>query len=311
MEPVKYKEMLAEAANQMQQRAGLLSKRVFLVIWPLLILIGILSVASLLSYEAIEKYIEMIPFFWGVGFLGFLFLFAICYGVIMGMIFHTEKIIWIDSYFDGRNLTPEQSWRIAKRLFVSTLKLSMVVILRYCLPALLLLGVGILLLMPLSGYIKTGSEAAIFWGGISIASLFLIPVAYLYVISIKLRFMWFLFLDTYGTGISWHDFFAELKKLNSVAKSDSVVKTIVADFGAGTVSGIASMLMGGVQQGIGQLGPGAHIAGEIMGTYTSSVTNEMTSLGRSAAVYLLYCYAREQLHHTPQHINEALYKLVV
>jgi hypothetical protein len=29
-----------------------------------------------------------------------------------------EQVVWLDSYFDGKKLTPQESWKIAKKLYV-------------------------------------------------------------------------------------------------------------------------------------------------------------------------------------------------
>jgi hypothetical protein len=232
--------------------------------------------------------------------------------IFMGIIFRIEKLIWIDSYFDRRNLTPEQSWKIARKLFVPNLKLFAAIFLRYLLPVILSVFIGIFFIFgPFWNYLATdGSDGHTVLALLGIVLISLLPIVYLYVVSIKLRFVPFLFLDTYGSGISWRIFFIQLQKLNSVATRESVTKTIVADFGSGTIRGLTSSLIVGAQNILSQhASPGGRVAGEVVGAYTDSVAGNMAELGRNAAVYLLYRYARNELYHKEQEVNEALYRL--
>jgi hypothetical protein len=305
MEPIKYKDMLAAAADQIQQRAGLLSKRVFLVTWPFLVLVGIDALGLSIPSEKIPPSLALS--FWVV-----FIIFAAAYGLVMGLIFSMEKRIWIDSYFDGRNLTPEESWRIARRLLSPMLKIIGATFLRYFMLPLLSVIAGIVFIFaPFWNYLAlNGSDAHAVLALIGVGLVAVVPLAFTYVISVKIRFLPFLFLDTYGSGISTQDLFAELKKLNSVATSDSVTKTIVADFGAATVSGLSTVLIGSLESHVtSQLDVGARVMGRVASAYTSSAASSMASLGREAAVYLLYRYARESFYQKPQEINEALYRL--
>lgn len=303
MEPVKYKEMLAHAAAQVQQRAGLLSGRVFLITWPFLVLIA-------LQYVAVSVYAESVSIQIRFSLLSIWAIFSIFYGLIAGTIFHIEKILWVDSYFDGHNLTPQQSWRIARRLLLPTFKLYFVLMLRYfIIPILFIIG-GIFLLGPVSNYFSVnGSNMQAVLGALGVGLFFFLPTIYIFILKIKMRFIWFLFLDTYGSDISWKDFFSEIKKLNSVATRQSVTKTLIAEFGAGTLSGLASVLTSGLRNNIDQAVSGGQAIGRVISFYINSVANQMAALGRNAAIYLLYLYARAEIHQNGQEINEALYDL--
>ncbi len=304
MEPVKYREMLVSAAGQIQQRTGLIGKRVFLTTWPVMTFV-------VLQYVAASVFFDSIPLEVKYGFLTLWGVFAGIYGIFMGLVFRIEKVIWIDSYFDGRNLTPEQSWRIARKLFVPNLKLFGAILVRYFIPVIVSVICGLMLIfLPFWNHLAlNGSDAHAIYSMIGIFLVAIMPLIYGYFLSVKMRFVSFLFLDTYGSGLSWSNFFDELKKLNSVATSQSVVKTVAADFGAASIRGLTSSLIITIQNSVTQVGPMGRAAGRVAGVYADGVSSSMVELGRDAAVYLLYRYAREDLYKKPQEVNEALYNL--
>ena len=118
-----YEGILQEIGKQIAQRKSLLLRRTILLVWPFLALIVVQVVMS--TREAKDMSLWLV-----LSIMGFIF-FTICYACVMGAIFAIEKRIWVDSYFDKKNLTPSESWRIARRLLLPATRLVLRTALRY------------------------------------------------------------------------------------------------------------------------------------------------------------------------------------
>jgi len=130
----KYGELLAEMGRQIGARKWLFMRRTFLLAWP-----GLIAVAAWFILQSLVEggKGEITPAIdaWG-SLLLWIFLIAgiflgAPYYVILSAIFSIEKTIWVDSFFDGRNLDPKASWRIARRLFFPRVFLSLQLFLRF------------------------------------------------------------------------------------------------------------------------------------------------------------------------------------
>jgi len=97
--PPSYREMLEEAGRQLLMRKKMLLERALLIIWP---------------------YCVFIIMFYFIGFNSFstaLLVFSVVYSIMIRLLTNIEKRIWLDSYFDGKNLSQQQSWLIAKKIY--------------------------------------------------------------------------------------------------------------------------------------------------------------------------------------------------
>lgn len=142
-----YGQLLEEMGRQLNKRKLLLAKRIFLVVWPYLLLVVAGYIFN--HYYDIEAIMSANSLLFFVSF-GLYLLFAGIYSMIIRFILKIEKQIWVDSYFDNKNLEPKDSWRIATRLFWPGLKLRLSLLLHYFfIPILLslLVFVGVIYVM--------------------------------------------------------------------------------------------------------------------------------------------------------------------
>jgi len=135
--PISYKELLQEAGKQLSFRKGILFRRIFLLAWPAMVMVVILFIWRELIQRKIlfEGSPWLIPSFIS---LGVWLIFTLFYYAIFSSIFAIEKRIWIDSYFDKKNLKPKDSWRIAKKLLWPAIGMVCQLILRFYLPPFLI-----------------------------------------------------------------------------------------------------------------------------------------------------------------------------
>jgi hypothetical protein len=299
-----YKDLMVEAGKQLGLRKGDILKRVILATWPIVILL--FSVTSFGIYsqthpDIAERYgmqLAVIAILWAI--------FSILYGAIVRTIFFIEKRIWIDSYFDGKNLTNGQSWRIATKLFFPSVFFRIKLFLRYyaiiwfiyfaLIPACFLIGdpyAGIAFAIVLLGF------PVIMW------------IYSHYYLQAYLRFAWFLFLDTFGSQENgFGSIVSEMKKLNTVSKSDSFKKALVAELGSDSITFIADVAVNSILSGISAVN---QKAGAIVGSLTKVPAEEMAKqsadFAKLSAVYLLYRKARELSEESPQSVNEKIYSL--
>src|SRR5690349_1099067 len=118
-----YAPILEEIGKHLKERKSLLLKRSLQIMWPLFILFAYGTVLNnfydLKSIADNHEQGLFAPIFiplwiiWGL---------SLIYILVMRSIFFVEKLIWIDSHFDGKNLEPRSSWKIAKKLFWPSIK---------------------------------------------------------------------------------------------------------------------------------------------------------------------------------------------
>jgi hypothetical protein len=305
-----YTQMLEEVGKQLKERKSALFKRTLLITWPfiLLVVIGYLfdNFYDINSLNSIQQY-------WVLGGGIFLVACSVIYSLIVGFIFEIEKQIWIDSYFDQKNLALSQSWSIAKKLFVPALKFRLYIIWKfYIVPifsSLVLLALLIYAATIVSRDAQTDSY--LFAGSMIAILLFLVGIfIYGYYIKIKLRYTWFLFLDTYGNNYPYQNLFDEMERLNAVSKSESFKKSLIANLGADSVKAITQIAIGTITKGMSQFGGKAGEAfGAVVNVYGQEIARQATNLGNIAAQYILYRFARKELHGQEQSVNDKIYTL--
>jgi len=287
MEQPTYKDLFQNINSQLSQRAGLLAKRVLLVGWPALIFIVL---------DSIFKFNNQTSF-------SILF-FILIYAVILGHIFSTEKIIWIDSYFDGKNLQPKESFLIAKKLFWPTTSLRFLLFFRYFLFP-FILYVSLWPIFLLNQDITFCGMMVYFW---PLLGLGILALYWLY-IDIKLRYIWFIFLDNYGkSDFSYKNLFKQMNELNQVNKLDSFKKSLAVNLGADFVENLIQFPLFKRISSIFRKSEGG--TNNVVSTYSSGFIGEMSRLAKIVANYVLYRYSREQLYKEPQIINENIYSLL-
>ena len=296
-----YSDLFHQIKKQIGERKNLLMRRVFFVAWPVFLYIFVFSVIKNFGISgdiADTIYTVMLV----------LLPFALIYFFVMTHIFSTEKVIWVDACGDGRQLEAAESLRIARKLFWVTLRLKIRLFFQYYFPPLamyLFLFIMTIYLIAQKVYLVNvwvGAFVFIVGGPV------LIWLYYLY-IEVKLRYVWFVFLDRYSEGMHLGEVFDEMAKLNSINRSDAFRKSLAVAFGSGVLQDAAQLATGSVFSQIGRLGKGAKVAGDVASAYSSELIGQTASLVKLAANYVLYQYSREQLYGKSQAVNEHLYAL--
>jgi len=304
---VGYKEMMVEAGKQLGLRKKDILKRVIMIIWPT----AILSVSLLIGYmyltdhnefwNAYQKPLVLATICWAV--------FSIVYGAIMRTIFSTEKRIWIDSFFDKRPLSTEQSWRIAKKLLMPSVLFRINLFIRYyaivwviyfgSLTALILLAMNdINLSWWLFPLILLGFPG-VMW------------VYSHYYLEAHLRFAWFIFIDTYGTpSTNFSKIVSEIDRLNKISTSDSFKRALVAEIGSDSAIVIANTMTGIIQNGVTLINNNAGaIFGGIFKIAAEEMAKQSAHFAKISTTYLLYKKAKELAGDDSQFVNEKVYSL--
>lgn len=303
-----YNETMQEIGRQLSLRRGTMTKRVIFMIWPpmlaviSLVLLNYFYKAGLLKDDWQYANILLVA-------IAAWILFSIFYYYILSFIFDIEKRIWVDSFFDKKNLDPKDSWKIAKRLFWPYLRLQFEAFLRYLLPAIVAFFVfAVYVLTPLSRQ-RWFMENSVLPVIVMLPSF--IMAIYFYYLRVILRYLPFVFLDRYGTDqFSYSGLFKEMRKLKKIEGAKTHTRTLLTHLSADIFTGFSSVAGAGVQAGLGQFG----IVGKVLGVSArmtgEEAAKQVAAIGKIVTVYMLYQFARQQLYNEPQHINDGLYNIL-
>jgi hypothetical protein len=301
-----YREILSEVGSQIKYRKDILRERVFLIIWPLLLLVILaLAIASSIQNKSDFPILGsvnsaiVLMYIWGI--------IAVILIVRAEMIFFLEKLIWADSYFDQKKLDSKSSWRIAKKIFIPAVKTYLLLFCRfYLLPLLAFLGITIFYVFFVVEYDKNLS-----WYFYAIAVGIAIPfLVYAYYLRVKFRYFWFVFLDMYGSkDFGFNALYKEMTRLNEVGKSEEFKKALFIDFGTDSTKTATDILTNTFINGLDRSGTTGRAIGGLMGMFIKELTGQTISFGNNIAIYILYRFARFQLYHRPQEVNNFIYQL--
>jgi len=305
-----YHEIFAEIGRQFQARKTLLFKRVLLIVWPFLLLVIVQYILKNSSYYSTLNAAQQLEFFWGI----FAYVFvSLIYTSTVSFIFTIEKQIWLDSFFDKKNLTSAQSWRIAWRLFWPALWFRFRLWFRYfALPTVIAFIIIFITFKSafLATYVSRDYDVVLVASVIALVVLAFSLMLYRFYARVVLRYSWFIFLDKFGNADSFHIIIDEMKKLNDVSRSETFRKSLVVNFGTDVARGVVDMAIGsmtGVISGLG--GEGGRALGGLINIYTKELNRQVTNLANISARYVLYRFARKQVYGTEQEVNENVYKL--
>ncbi len=301
-----YAEIFKTISKQVSLRKGNLSKRALMVGLPLIVPFVFLVNADdllpkVISESAESLYYIVVSVFIGLGLL---------WAGVTSRIFRVERAIWIDSYFDGVNLTGKQSWKIASKLFWSNVALSLNVFLRYYL---WLLVLWIFLIVGFSFLLRADAITFSVWWymGIVVG----IPTSFLvysFYVKIRLRYLIFSFLDLYGTPeFSYRAVFKGAVAINKVTKGDSFQKTLVIMFGSEVVEFLAtSAVNSSMRWSVSRMGGVGKAAGDVAGFATSQVAVALRSYTQDITYYAYYRAGRSLLYGgVNQAVNYQVYRL--
>ncbi len=297
-----YKELLEQVGAQLKARKNALLKRTLLITWPFIGLAVIGYICNkLVDFKALSDD-QVIVWIWAGAVL---LISSLVYTIIVSFIFEIEKRIWIDSYFDQKNLSLSESWRIAKKLFwPAALFRFKAIFYYYVFPILGIIAATTAIAYDF--YDASDTSTMIF-----LAVFFVMMIAivlYCYYLKIKLRYLWFLFLDNYSHDHSHTFLVAEMKKLNNISKTDTFKKSLVANLGTDSVKGLAQMAIGTISTGMSAFGGEAgKLLGGVTEIYGKELARQAADFGNISAQYILYRFARKELYGEEQVINDSLY----
>lgn len=303
-----YKQTLQEAGKQLSMRKSQLVKRVFLYSWPGLISIFIWN--YFLKYWLNERN-QNNPHFLLVASLGLGWIvLTIFYILFFESIFNIERRVWIDSYFDGKNLDGNRSWKIAKKLLLPAALLQFHLFVRYyffqwVVTILYFIFAWKILFTPVVA-------SNVMLSAFLLLSPFLLLAAlavYFVYLRIKFRFLLFLFLDMYQPHFSYKDYFAVLNKIHKISKAETFDKALVAEFGTASFDILVEMASSALTSGLKQLGGAGAAAGEVVRAEVNEISYQAIDFGKISAFYLLYIFARQQLFGQGKEVNDNIYKL--
>ncbi len=298
-----FNEIANSAKLHLKKRESLLAKRVFKMSWPLLLSVGFLFIA--LKFQDIPYLVDI---------SGILFVIslpaALAYYLIILIILSVEKVIWVDSYYDKKNLNQEDSWNIAKKLFWKTSLFKFYLFVRfYSLPLFIyLFGVFYALYLPIGLDIKYSPWYFILY---FIVAGPIILYVYFYYLKIKLRYAWMLFLDHVGSaGFSYRDLFKQLEELNKAGLEKTGRKSLFIYVVSDLAFNFFQLIVGSFSQTLGRrFGRGGEVAGFFIGGYANELGAHTASLMRISTNYIFYRHARKDLYDEEQRINEYIYSL--
>ncbi len=301
-----YKETVSQISGQLSLRKKILASRIIFLIWPPLVA-AISLVLTGEAYKAglIDKNWEYMNLLLGI-LAGWL-IFSLLYYYILSFVFFIEKTVWVDSFFDKKNLDPKDSWRIAKRLFWPSIRLRLEIFMRYVLPVVILFYLFVTQVFARLNNFMTGLGDYIIVAPLVIS---LIIGVYLYYIRVFTRYIPFIFLDRYGSAdFSYSGIFKELRELKKIESTKTHTRTLLTHLTAGIFDETASVSLGPVQAGLAQFTVVGKVAGVVVRMIGEEAATQSTSIGKIVSVYMLYQFARQKLYGQSQHINEHLYSL--
>ena len=307
--PPVYKEIFEEIGRQLSLRKSALMKRILLITWPYLLLVIVLYIFNEISdFESLPQ--EQTSLYLKIAII-YLVISGI-YSLIIRFIFKIEKQIWIDSFFDRKNLDSSQSWRIARKLFWPALMFRIKLWLRYfSIPIAIIIalfGLAMQFIVPL--FNSSDDYLVMLSSSLTLFAVCVIGlVVYGYYIETKLRYSWFIFLDKWGTNHSYKTMLEDLRKLNEVSKSDTFKKSLILNIGADSINSIAQLTIESISFGLSQFGDTGKMVGSLVKIYAQEASRQATDLGNISAQYMLYRFAHKEATGTEQEVNENIYNL--
>lgn len=304
-----YKEIFIEIGKQLNLRKVTLIKRIFLITWPILLfIIANYFINAVYDFDTftIEQFLIYVKF------VSPYLALSIIYTFVIRFIFRIEKQIWIDSFFDKKDLKPSESWKISMKLFWPAFSFRVRIWLQfYFIPTtviITLFALAILFIVPI--FNSPGRYEFIFYAILISSVIFVVAlVAYGYYLKTKLRYSYFIFLDSFGKNISFSSMIDEMNKLNDVSKSESFKKSLLISIGVDSVNSIAISVTGLIGSGLAQFGGAGKLAGSLVRAYGEEASRQVAELGNISAQYILYRFARKEVYGTEQEVNEDIYKL--
>lgn len=305
-----YGEILKVVGQQLALRKGDIFKRTLLVVWPFALLFGYLQFArddigsTLATFASHNPVLSITLLVCGI-------LVLMLYYVIISSIVTIEKYLWIDSTFDGKSMDSKRSWHVAWKLLIPLCLLSVEVAIRYyLLPICLLVGAFVVAFVS-APYIPLVISSYQMVMAILYVVLAIVFVVYMYFLRIKLRFVYFLFIDRYNkTTFTYSALFDEMEQLNAVCKTESFKKALILNLGSDAIGDIAGSVVSVFHGAVASFGRVGSVVGAVLRPVADESTRQFASFARLTAIYLLYINARAAINAgAAQETNGYVYEL--
>ena len=302
-----YRDILKEIGRQLNSRKKLFFRRTVFVVWPFLLIIG-LTVVSYLSFARIQNITLSDSSLGLIIFSVAVFIvLSVIWVTVTAILFTIEQYIWTTSYFEGVNLTPDQSWNISKNLFTPTLRLDALIFIRFLLPAFLLLAILAWLLVLATNFYRLDPAYSYVIGGLS---LFSVLIIYGYIMTIKLRYVFIFFLKQYGTdGYSPKKVLTVSREFNTLAKNRDLKSILKAQFSVDTMSGVISLASNILLTPLSYLGSTGKVVRRGMETAISIMQSPVAQYANTVGKYMVFRATWQDIYGTNPEISKYIYQL--
>ncbi|MBI2410155.1 hypothetical protein HYV30_03910 [Candidatus Kaiserbacteria bacterium] len=318
---IRWGDIFENIGVQLHRRSGMLVRKVLWASAFGFAAVFVLSLMSqLLSFDVLYQsgMINISSLVYG---LVILIVVIIITSILMTLV-KIEQVVWLNSYFEGKDLTPKESRTIAVRLFGGWIQLQFRLFYRYYLwplAAAVATVVSWLYIFAVSKWVRDPDAVAILSTVMFIGGLVGIVLWQRY-LKLKLSFAPFLFLNIYKRNASprfWSDFFKEMRRLNEVNKDDSFRKNVMLEIGGDIAVTIEQYVISRVKIGFST---GAAILPSVPGALASALSNtasmaageiayRVIMFGKLAGRQVMYDFAMRKLHGVGREPNEYIYSL--
>lgn len=303
-----YRDIIQQIGQQFKRRGKTMLLRVVWSLLPTLVALALIFLSVPITSSIDDK---NIPGLIVVGILGLVIILLLsiapAWFIVIAHIFKIERIIWIDSFFDKVPLTDSESWKLAKSLFWPGLRLEIRIFFRYYFLVYLVTVGSLIAYVVLAIMHKLTFDPRLFLIGLAIT----VGVLWLYTlyISIKLRYIWFIFIDLYGSpGFSHRQIFEQLGQLNTIYQQESFKKLVATSLGIDAAGNAAGSAIGLGTQGLSHLGKAGKEASVFVNFIAAETISVTKDFSKDVAYYIFYRIARTALYGNPQLVNTGLYK---
>lgn len=303
-----YQEIVNQVLAELNKRKGILFKRVVLTVIPFLIGVIVLYMSSYIPSSGDGETVDIASPQTIAMIVGGVFLLIIgpIWAAITGRIFRTERIIWIDSFFDKVELDTTQSWAIAKKLFWPSVWLELAIFFRYY-----FIVIAVCIVLVVGGVVLSTQLDTEVRGWVILGTIFIPLIAaiiYTYLLNIRLRYIWFVFIDLYGTPEFSHAaIYARMNELNKRLNQEDFKKLITTTIGLDVVGAGANFALDGATSLMSKFGG----PGKLIASITSIIGGSMIAVSKDYAkqvsYYMFYKLARQSLYGANDKGSTSLY----
>lgn len=305
-----HKEGISDIFGALNSREYIERKKIWLKTLPvlflglfLLVIYGANSLGLLGDNQTYSSLSKSITIIWFGLFFPYIGLFS--------LIFYIEKLIWSQSFFDKKNLSPNDSWNIAKKLFLPYFSLCTAIFLRYALLPFILFY--LFLSQVAAPFADTALEIKDYLPWIGMMLVLSMGAYLLFMLKPIFKFLPFIFLDTYGADeFSYSGVLREVKKFKKIAINKKDIRGLSQE----VVEELGAIALAKRQKFIG-VSTGAEndaqirkelawkeVQGERLGS-----PGRVPSLTQVIPGHIAYRSVKAKLYPAQNRINENLYKL--